>query len=64
MQPFNCSNISKRNLNLKSRVYLPYWHADTLNIPCGAHGGPCGQKHILSGLLSTDAKTRSVGVKR
>lgn len=44
--------------------YLPYWHADTLNIPCGAHGGPCGQKHILSGFFSTDANTFSDGVKR
>lgn len=43
---------------------LPYWQAETLNMPCGAHGGPCGQKHILSGLFSTDANTFSDGVNR
>lgn len=43
---------------------LPYWQADTLNIPCGAHGGPAGQKQTLSGLFSTEANTFSLGVKR
>uniref|UniRef100_A0A1B0CTF0 Uncharacterized protein n=1 Tax=Lutzomyia longipalpis TaxID=7200 RepID=A0A1B0CTF0_LUTLO len=38
--------------------------ADTLKKPCGAHGGPAGQKHLLSGFFSTDAKTSSLGVNR